>query len=49
MFTFIGAGAASLFAFEVQPPLDAIVLDYTAAHQRHGGGGAYYIYLRRRK
>ena len=32
-----------------QPPLNAIVLDYAPAHQRHGGGGAYYIYLRRRK
>lgn len=29
------------------PPLNAIVLQVTAAHQRHGGDGAYYVYLRR--
>lgn len=29
------------------PPLSAIVLQVTAAHQRHGGDGAYYVYLRR--
>lgn len=28
-------------------PLNAIVLQVTAAHQRHGGDGAYYVYLRR--
>jgi len=30
------------------PPLDALVLDVTPAHQSHGGGGALYVYLRRR-
>lgn len=30
------------------PPLGALVLDVTEAHQRHGGGGAYYVYLTRR-
>ncbi|WP_342665319.1 Smr/MutS family protein [Roseicyclus elongatus] len=30
------------------PPLGAIVLDVREAHQRHGGGGAYYVYLKRR-
>jgi DNA-nicking Smr family endonuclease len=30
------------------PPLGAIVLDIREAHQRHGGGGAYYVYLKRR-
>ncbi|MEZ5684439.1 MAG: Smr/MutS family protein [Paracoccaceae bacterium] len=30
------------------PPLGAIVLQVTAAHLRHGGSGAYYVYLRRR-
>lgn len=30
------------------PPLGALVLDVTEAHQRHGGGGAYYVYLKRR-
>lgn len=31
------------------PPLLACVLDVVPAHQRHGGGGAYYVYLRRRR
>lgn len=30
-----------------QPPLAAVVLQLGEAHQRHGGGGAYYVYLRR--
>ncbi|WP_239479642.1 Smr/MutS family protein [Actibacterium sp. 188UL27-1] len=29
------------------PPLSAIVLEVTPAHIRHGGDGAYYVYLRR--
>ncbi len=29
------------------PPLSALVLQVTPAHNRHGGGGAYYVYLRR--
>jgi DNA-nicking Smr family endonuclease len=29
------------------PPLGAVVLDIREAHQRHGGGGAYYVYLRK--
>lgn len=29
------------------PPLRAIVLQVTPAHFRHGGDGAYYVYLRR--
>lgn len=28
-------------------PLSNVVLQITAAHQKHGGGGAYYVYLRR--
>lgn len=28
-------------------PLGPLVLDVTEAHTRHGGGGAYYVYLRR--
>lgn len=31
------------------PPLGAVVLDVRPAHQRHGGEGAYYVYLKRRK
>lgn len=30
-----------------QPPLSGAVLQVVPAHQRHGGGGAYYVYLRR--
>jgi DNA-nicking Smr family endonuclease len=29
------------------PPLGSLVLEIREAHQRHGGGGAYYVYLRR--
>jgi len=31
------------------PPLVGHVLQVTPAHQRHGGAGAFYIYLRRRR
>lgn len=30
-------------------PLNQIVLDWTSSHQRHGGSGAFYVYLRRRR
>lgn len=30
-----------------RPPLASVVLQVTAAHLRHGGEGAYYVYLRR--
>lgn len=29
------------------PPLSSAVLQVTQAHDRHGGGGAYYVYLRK--
>ena len=29
------------------PPLAQVVLQVTEAHSKHGGGGAYYVYLRR--
>lgn len=29
------------------PPLGAVVQQIVPAHQRHGGAGAYYVYLRR--
>ncbi|MFT5787880.1 MAG: DNA-nicking Smr family endonuclease [Ascidiaceihabitans sp.] len=29
------------------PPLSSAVLQITQAHDRHGGGGAYYVYLRK--
>ncbi|CUH65006.1 Smr domain protein [Thalassovita gelatinovora] len=31
------------------PPLSTVVLQVTEAHQSHGGGGAYYVYLRRNR
>lgn len=31
------------------PPLRQAVLQVTPAHVRHGGGGAYYVYLRRNR
>jgi DNA-nicking Smr family endonuclease len=30
-----------------RPPLSAVVLQTTEAHDRHGGSGAFYVYLRR--
>ena len=30
------------------PPLKSVVLQVAEAHQRHGGSGAFYVYLRRR-
>lgn len=30
------------------PPLGPVVLQVAEAHAKHGGGGAYYVYLRRR-
>ena len=30
-------------------PLSGMVLQITQAHVKHGGGGAYYVYLRRRR
>lgn len=32
-----------------QAPLSSIVLEITSAQQRHGGGGAFYVYLRRNR
>ena len=31
------------------PPLNRIVLQTAEAHQRHGGSGAFYVYLSRRR
>lgn len=31
------------------PPLSSAILQVTQAHLRHGGGGAYYVYLRRNR
>ena len=32
-----------------QPAVAPMILDFTQAHQKHGGGGAFYIYLRRHR
>ncbi len=32
-----------------RPPLNGIVLQHNQAHQRHGGSGAFYVYLRRNR
>jgi DNA-nicking Smr family endonuclease len=29
------------------PPLSSAILQVTQAHLKHGGGGAYYVYLRK--
>lgn len=34
-------------AWLAQPPLAAVVLQVAEAHRSHGGGGAWYVYLRR--
>ncbi|MEL6532454.1 MAG: Smr/MutS family protein [Pseudomonadota bacterium] len=34
-------------AWLAAPPLGQIVLDIRTAHLRHGGEGAYYVYLKR--
>jgi DNA-nicking Smr family endonuclease len=31
------------------PPLNGRILQVVPAHQRHGGAGAFYVYLRRRR
>jgi DNA-nicking Smr family endonuclease len=31
------------------PPIGALVLDIRTAHRRHGGSGAYYVYLKKRR
>ena len=42
-----GALRHQLPAWLAQPPLAGAVLQVAEAHRRHGGSGAYYIYLRR--
>lgn len=37
----------SLPEWTSRPPLSSVVLQTTEAHQRHGGSGAFYVYLRR--
>ncbi len=32
-----------------QAPLSSLVLQVSEAHGKHGGGGAYYVYLRRKR
>lgn len=37
----------SLPEWLVRPPLSSVVQEWTEAHVRHGGSGAFYVYLRR--
>lgn len=32
-----------------QAPVAQVILDVAEAHQKHGGGGAFYVYLRKRR
>ena len=32
-----------------RPPLRDVILEVVEAHKRHGGGGAFYLYLRRKR
>ncbi|MGB1235443.1 MAG: Smr/MutS family protein [Planktomarina sp.] len=43
----VGVLKQSLPMWLNQPPIKQVVLDVSAAHQKHGGGGAFYVYLRR--
>lgn len=36
-------------AWLTAPPLGAVVLDIRTAHLKHGGEGAYYVYLKRQR
>ena len=43
----VGILRQSLPQWVASPPLSSVVLQATPAHQRHGGSGAFYLYLRR--
>lgn len=43
----VGVLKQSLPMWLNQPPIKQVVLDVSVAHQKHGGGGAFYVYLRR--
>lgn len=45
----IGALRHDLPGWLQMPPLAAIVQDLRPAHRSHGGSGAFYVYLRRRR
>ncbi len=45
----VGVLKSQLPTWITTPPLDHYVLDHAPAVQKHGGGGAFYIYLRRQK
>ena len=34
---------------DFEPPLVGLILQVAPAHQRHGGAGAFYVCLRRRR
>ncbi|MDG2404584.1 MAG: Smr/MutS family protein, partial [Paracoccaceae bacterium] len=31
------------------PPVSLVILEISVAHLKHGGGGAFYVYLRRKR
>lgn len=45
----VGVLRQSLPQWLRQPPLAQTILEVTPAHQKHGGGGAFYVYLKRRR
>ena len=40
---------ASIHDWVKKAPLDELVLRLVPAQSRHGGGGAFYVYLRRKR
>jgi DNA-nicking Smr family endonuclease len=32
-----------------EPEFAALIADHRAAHRRHGGAGAFYVYLRKKR
>ena len=45
----IGALRQDLPGWLQMPPLNLVVQDLRPAHRSHGGSGAFYVYLRRRR
>lgn len=45
----VGVLRQSLPQWLSKPPISTVIQGSVPAHQRHGGGGAFYVYLRRLK
>lgn len=43
----VGVLRQNLPVWLARPPLNSVVQDSVVAHQRHGGSGAFYVYLKR--